>query len=108
MPSARNTTAFYRWKSLANGKTLNKEQEETFRSKPSVVAAIDELEKLRQPLAAAVTEEINLATQHHLVSAADSPDEKLAGKGDNSCVEVEDLLNIIYFGSMFAHANWGK
>ncbi|KAL3368222.1 hypothetical protein AABB24_009215 [Solanum stoloniferum] len=94
--------------SLANGKTLNKEQEETFRSKTSVVAAIDELEKLRQPLAAAVTEEINLATQHHLVSAADSPDEKLAGKDDNSCVEVEDLLNIIYFGSMFAHANWGK
>lgn len=92
--------------SLANGKTLNKEQEETFRSKPSVVAAIDELEKLRQPLAAAVTEEINLATQHHLASAADSPDEKFAGKDDNSC--VENLLNIIYFGNMFNHANWGK
>ncbi|XP_055810147.1 uncharacterized protein LOC129880228 [Solanum dulcamara] len=93
--------------SLSNGKTLNKEQEETFRSKPSVVSAIDELEKLRQPLAAAVAEEINLATQHHLVSAsADFPDEKLAGKEDNSC--VEDLLNIIYFGNMFDHANWGK
>ncbi|KAK4358150.1 hypothetical protein RND71_023760 [Anisodus tanguticus] len=88
--------------SLINGKTLNKEQEETFRSKRAVVAAIDELEKLRQPLATAVTEEINLATQHHK-----DPHEKFVGK-DTNITMVEDLLTIIYFGKMFDFKKWGQ
>ncbi|XP_057779541.1 uncharacterized protein LOC130998125 [Salvia miltiorrhiza] len=46
--------------SHAQGKTLNKEQEETLRSKPYVVAGIDELEKIRQPLLSAVDQEIEL------------------------------------------------
>ncbi|KAH0764658.1 hypothetical protein KY285_000529 [Solanum tuberosum] len=43
--------------SRTKGKTLNKEQEETLRTKSVVITAIDELEKLRHPLAAAVVEE---------------------------------------------------
>ncbi|KAK4380448.1 hypothetical protein RND71_002310 [Anisodus tanguticus] len=70
--------------SVSKGKVLNKEQEETLRSKSTVIAAIDELEKLRQPLAAAVSEEINLAT--------------VASPPINA---IEDLLNLLYFGSMF-------
>ncbi|KAK2985002.1 hypothetical protein RJ640_015597 [Escallonia rubra] len=38
---------------VSPGKPINKEQEETLKSKPSVLAAIDELEKLRQPISAA-------------------------------------------------------
>ncbi|CAL0308164.1 unnamed protein product [Lupinus luteus] len=45
--------------SLSQGKQINKEQEEVLRSKPSVLALIDELEKLRQPLQTALTEELN-------------------------------------------------
>ncbi|XP_016548421.2 uncharacterized protein LOC107848227 [Capsicum annuum] len=70
--------------SVATGKTLNKEQEETLRSKSSIIAVIDELEKLRQPLATAVNEKVN---------------EKLAVKDDNNC--VKDLVSVIYFGNMF-------
>ncbi|VFQ66722.1 unnamed protein product [Cuscuta campestris] len=58
--------------SISNGKALNKEQEETLRSKPSVIAGIEELEKLRQPLTAAVDEEISLAIQRHQVSVSKS------------------------------------
>ncbi|KAG7563817.1 Zinc finger SWIM-type [Arabidopsis suecica] len=47
------------------GKTLNKEQEEVLRSKPAVFVLIEELEKIRAPLSAAVAEEIILATQQY-------------------------------------------
>ena len=50
---------------ISQGKPINKEQEEVLRSKPAVVAQIDELEKLRQPLAAAVLEEVDLTIQHY-------------------------------------------
>jgi len=44
--------------SISQGKTLNKEQEETLRSKPIVSALIDELVKLRiPPPSAAISEE---------------------------------------------------
>ncbi|CAN4123827.1 unnamed protein product [Withania somnifera] len=79
--------------SLSKGKTLNKEQEETLRSKSAVIANIDELEKLRLPLAAAVAEEINQA------SAIETPYTiEYNSKGE---VMVEDLLKLLYFGSMF-------
>ncbi|GLU22949.1 hypothetical protein SLE2022_389850 [Rubroshorea leprosula] len=43
--------------SLAQGKPLNKEQAELFQSKPIFAACIEELQKLRNPLASAVSEE---------------------------------------------------
>ncbi|XP_015062304.1 uncharacterized protein LOC107007956 [Solanum pennellii] len=93
--------------SRTKGKTLNKEQEETLRSKSAVIAAIDELEKLRQPLAAAVVEEINLSTGQHQVSPAESAVNMAidsTNKGEparEGVLVVEDLLNLLYFGSMF-------
>ncbi len=81
--------------SVAQGKVLIKEQEEVLRSKPAVSASIEELEKLRQPLAAAVSEEISLA----MVSVdASRPDQESSHEPGQS---VEDLLNLLYFGSLF-------
>ncbi|XP_059309706.1 uncharacterized protein LOC132060807 [Lycium ferocissimum] len=76
--------------SLSNGKTLNKEQQETLRSKPAIIAGIDELEKLREPLTSAVAEEINLATS--VDSNCDT---------DGLMLVVEDLVKLFYFGFMF-------
>ncbi|KAL8161537.1 hypothetical protein V2J09_013026 [Rumex salicifolius] len=110
--------------SLSQGKTLNKEQQETLRSKPGVVALIDELEKLRAPLSVAVEEEVSLALQSHQGKpSSDLP--SAGGSGDTTASEsaaaevvdvaaptvsgghregggsVEDLLNLLYFGSLF-------
>nr|GMD95880.1 ATP-dependent RNA helicase A-like protein [Ipomoea batatas] len=101
--------------SLAKGKTLNKEQEETLRTKAAVLAGIDELEKLRQPLSAAVEEEISLSVQRRQVSAPEAPvdaapseesgkepEGEVENKGESDAgVVIEDLLNLLYFGSMF-------
>ncbi|GKV22741.1 hypothetical protein SLEP1_g32577 [Rubroshorea leprosula] len=91
--------------SLSQGKPLNKEQEEVLRSKPAVSALIDELEKLRNPLASAVSEEISLARQQDAISADDAacqdqekPTEEEPHEPDHA---VEDLLNLLYFGSLF-------
>lgn len=101
---------------ISQGKAINKEQEDVLRSKPAVTALIDELEKLRQPLSAAVSEEIDLAVRHHQVSLstqpqADAPDEdgleKPSGSEPATTHEpnqlgvAEDLLNLLYFGSLF-------
>lgn len=101
--------------SISQGKPINKEQEDVLRSKPSVSAAIEELEKLRQPLANAVSEEIALALQRHQQQSSVSdnaisdkddseksnygPDEE-GSQGEGGSL-VEDLLNLLYFGSMF-------
>ncbi|GMN70994.1 hypothetical protein TIFTF001_053933 [Ficus carica] len=97
--------------SISQGKPINKEQEEVLRSKPGVSALIDELEKLRQPLSEAVAEEVNLAVQRHQVSSLsggadhqDRPEEavsKASPEPDCREAEVEDLLNLLYFGSLF-------
>jgi len=95
--------------SISQGKTLNKEQEEVLRSKPAVVILIDELEKIRAPLSAAVTEEISLATQLNRASSdqttaseqkevTDIPQE-VSGGDDGA--KLEDLVNFLYFGSLF-------
>ena len=42
-----------------SGKTLSQEQKEVMRSKPVLAAVIDELERLRAPLAAALAEELS-------------------------------------------------
>ncbi|KAG9455746.1 hypothetical protein H6P81_000254 [Aristolochia fimbriata] len=91
---------------LAQGKTLNKEQEEVLRSKPAVAVLIDEYEKLRQPLFSAVQEELALAS----ASASASASATAAAQIQSSPVQkqelstekaVEDLLNLLYFGSLF-------
>ncbi|GFZ00120.1 glycine-rich protein [Actinidia rufa] len=96
--------------SVAQGKPLNKEQEDVLRSKPSVSAAIDELEKLRLPLAAAVADEIRLASSAapSLTAATDDDDEEkqqnvaeIEPKVDRNHSVLEDLLNLLYFGTMF-------
>ncbi|XP_057494230.1 uncharacterized protein LOC130779580 [Actinidia eriantha] len=98
--------------SVSQGKPLNKEQEEVLRTKPSVTAAIDELEKLRQPLAAAVADEISLAVQNHQNSAPPSLNAATASDSEQTVADteskedreysiVEDLLNLLYFGTMF-------
>ncbi|KAJ9187556.1 hypothetical protein P3X46_002998 [Hevea brasiliensis] len=100
--------------SISQGKPINKEQEDVLRSKPSVYAAIEELEKLRQPLATAVSEEIALALQSHQQQSSIS-DNAIPDKDDSeksNCESdkgtpgdcgyaVEDLLNLLYFGTMF-------
>ncbi|CAK7332803.1 unnamed protein product [Dovyalis caffra] len=80
---------------VGQGKTINKEQEDVLRSKPSVSAALDELEKLRQPLSVAVSEEIELAA-HRFNPKSDSTVVPDVRNG-----VVEDLLHLLYFGSLF-------
>ncbi|PIN15211.1 hypothetical protein CDL12_12143 [Handroanthus impetiginosus] len=96
--------------SISQGKTLNKEQEETLRSKPSVLAGIEELEKLRQPLSEAVNQEIQLAFERNKQSVETVPEERMDEKGtvdpvangeDEVDWAVSDLLSLVYFGSIF-------
>ncbi|KAB2032066.1 hypothetical protein ES319_D05G346200v1 [Gossypium barbadense] len=89
--------------SVSQGKPLNKEQEEVLRSKPSVSALIDELEKLRHPLSSAVSEEISLALQRQTISAEETTSEAQQQQQPPSEPDhaVEDLLNLLYFGSLF-------
>lgn len=114
-----NRIAQLEQQSLSQGKSAikNKEQEDLLKSKPSIIAAVDELEKFRQPLSVAVDEEINLALHNNInVNGSGNGDGKEKevivteketvtesetigiGKNDES---VEDLLSLIYFGSMF-------
>ncbi|KAJ6719505.1 GLYCINE-RICH PROTEIN [Salix purpurea] len=81
--------------SIAQGKPINKEQEDVLRSKPFVSAAIDELEKLRQPLSVALSEEIELAA-HRLNPKSES---SVVPEASNEM--LEDLLHLLYFGSLF-------
>lgn len=97
--------------SLSRGKSLNKEQQETLRSKPLVVAGIDELERLRQPLMQAVDEEIQIALESSKHASETRSEGRTAeeenvdrGAGDEKSdvvSAVADLLNLVYFGSMF-------
>uniref|UniRef100_A0A1D1XLB3 Uncharacterized protein C12G12.07c n=1 Tax=Anthurium amnicola TaxID=1678845 RepID=A0A1D1XLB3_9ARAE len=111
--------------SLAQGKSLNKEQEEVLRSKPAVATLIEEYEKLRQPLSAALQEELSLAPlssaaasspplppsdeneQQDLNQVQDPGDGSSDGAGSPQELQpgpdlaVEDLLNLLYFGCLF-------
>lgn len=102
--------------SIAQGKSSvkNKEQEELLKSKPTIVAAVDELEKFRQPLSVAVDEEINLAIRHRNVEASENNGKEVDGGNVGKTLNneqneaaskidllIEDLLSLIYFGSMF-------
>ncbi|GKB98006.1 hypothetical protein Tco_0984143 [Tanacetum coccineum] len=111
----------------------NKEQQDLLLSKPSLVAVIDELEKLRLPLTAAVDEELKNTVSEKPKKGppwtdrgADFPDfidsdsskksknglggddvsKEVGGDGDDVISGkigevVEDLLKVIYFGSVF-------
>jgi hypothetical protein len=76
--------------SAAAGKALNQEQKEVLRSKPIVAALIDELERLRAPLSAALAEEL---------STVPAPSAPAPAAGSDS--SVQDLLALVYFGSLF-------
>uniref|UniRef100_A0A7N0T5K0 Uncharacterized protein n=1 Tax=Kalanchoe fedtschenkoi TaxID=63787 RepID=A0A7N0T5K0_KALFE len=96
--------------SVAQGKVLNKEQEETLRSKTAVLAQIVELEKLKQLLAVAVAEEHAVTVKKYL----ESEKEKEAAatvSAEEGHVEVEedesavgvvgDVLKLLYLGLIF-------
>ncbi|KAK9074675.1 hypothetical protein SSX86_007273 [Deinandra increscens subsp. villosa] len=103
--------------SIAQGKSAikNKEQEDLLKSKPSIVAAVDELEKFRQPLCVAVDEEISLAIKHSQAGTSENNDKEVdcdntetetLAKDENEAAPpavefLEDLLKLIYFGNMF-------
>ncbi|KAK2970920.1 hypothetical protein RJ640_021173 [Escallonia rubra] len=78
---------------VSHGKPINKEQEETLKFKPSVLAAIDELEKLRQPLSAAVTDETQLALERHTPTQNPPTPETLEKQVDDDV--IGDLLNLL-------------
>ncbi|KAF5443250.1 hypothetical protein F2P56_035822 [Juglans regia] len=99
---------------IAQGKPINKEQEEVLRSKPAVSALIDELEKLRQPLSQALSEELSIAAQRQQLSShsapassvdrensADEDDDHGSKNSEPDLGVVEDLLKLLYFGSLF-------
>lgn len=93
--------------SVSQGKTLNKEQEEVLRSKPIVTALMDELDKLRSPLCSALSEELSLHQHQSPPPASDNQPNHVANntKDDNNddddSSSVSDLLNLLYFGSLF-------
>ena len=90
---------------------MNKEHEEVLRSKPSVLALIDELDKLRQPLATALSEELQIngtssqnprhETETENETLAESSGSTEPNSNSRNDVVVEDLLNLLYFGSLF-------
>ncbi|EEF42212.1 conserved hypothetical protein [Ricinus communis] len=89
--------------SISQGKPINKEQEDVLRSKPYVTASIEELEKLKQPLSVAVSEEIDLAIQRQQQqsSSSDRTTNEANGDSNGGGLAIEDLLNLLYFGSLF-------
>ncbi|KAI3977983.1 hypothetical protein MKX01_032360 [Papaver californicum] len=93
---------------VSQGKPLNKEQEEVLRSKTAVLALIDEYEKLRQPLHTAVQEEILLSQSHpnqhqeqEKQPVTEQVEETQKPNPNNEEPVIEDLLKLIYFGSLF-------
>ncbi|KAL6566494.1 hypothetical protein OROGR_002109 [Orobanche gracilis] len=96
--------------SVSQGKTLNKEQEETLRSKSFVIGGVEELEKLRHPLSQAVGQEIELALDKNKqklnIGTTEVPKEVAsvdpdAKSGHDDDASVSDLLKLLYFGSVF-------
>ncbi|KAL5179046.1 Cytochrome P450 720B2 [Glycine soja] len=90
---------------------IRDELEEVLRSKPSILALIDELDKLRQPLATALSEELQIndtssQNPHHQTETenetlAESSGSIEPNSNSRNDVVVEDLLNFLYFGSLF-------
>ncbi|XP_037459478.1 uncharacterized protein LOC119330476 isoform X1 [Triticum dicoccoides] len=76
--------------SVAAGKMLNQEQKELMHSKPVIAALIDELERLRVPLSTALTKELSTV-----------PAPAAGSSSFGSDLSIQDLLALIYFGSLF-------
>ncbi|XP_037413620.1 uncharacterized protein LOC119276600 isoform X2 [Triticum dicoccoides] len=76
--------------SVAAGKMLNQEQKELMHSKPVIAALIDELERLRVPLSTSLTKELSTV-----------PAPAAGSSSFGSDLSVQDLLALIYFGSLF-------
>lgn len=92
--------------SVAQGKPLNKEQEDVLRSKPLIVALIDELEKLRLPLSQALQEEHSLlSSSQHQPEPESEPEPEPQPQPKSSAFEadsiIEDLIKLLYFGILF-------
>lgn len=95
--------------SIAQGKTLIKEQEEMIPLKAAIVAQIDELEKLRQPISVALQEEHSLLLssqqQQHPPPPPPPPPQPKTEAASSSVFEddsgLEDLLKLLYFGILF-------
>ncbi|KAG6521893.1 uncharacterized protein LOC122052434 [Zingiber officinale] len=95
--------------SIAQGKPLNKEQEEVLRSKPTILTLIDEYEKLQGPLAAAVQEELDRASSD--TAPAVSPPPPLSTPQEETPIPADDkeepdravidILTLAYFGCLF-------
>ncbi|KAL1804386.1 hypothetical protein DCAR_0936033 [Daucus carota subsp. sativus] len=90
---------------IAQKKPLNKEQEEVYKSKSSVIIAIEELEKMRQPLAAAVAEEIDLAIRVKIKNGEENVVEEKgigdSGKMGGQDFGIEEVLKLVYFAGLF-------
>ncbi|XP_051145886.1 uncharacterized protein LOC127261642 isoform X2 [Andrographis paniculata] len=82
--------------SLARGQPLNKEQEALLNSKPSLLAAVKELENLRPSLSHAVAREIELSFSN-LKRSVDAERERVKARA----AAVSDLLTILYLGKVF-------
>ncbi|XP_037460276.1 uncharacterized protein LOC119331208 isoform X2 [Triticum dicoccoides] len=76
--------------SVAAGKMLNQEQKQLMHSKPVIAALIDELERLRVPLFTALTKELSTV-----------PAPAAGSSSFGSDLSIQDLLALIYFGSLF-------
>ncbi|CAH1431190.1 unnamed protein product [Lactuca virosa] len=92
--------------SIVQGKSIikNKDQEKLLKSKPIIIAVVDELEKSRQPLSVAVDEETTLALQRRHNDNVENCNKSQTLDGDeeqHAALPVDDLLSLIYFGSIF-------
>lgn len=72
------------------GKTINKEQEDVLRSKVGVLALIDELEKLKQPLSIAVKEELAERGRELMRRDEDNSSANEAGNNNGNGEIIED------------------
>lgn len=101
---------------VAQGKSMNREQEDLLRSKLAVSALIEEYEHLRQPIYDSLQEEISLAMaaskkqavedvkkneEEKKTEAEEVSDVKEEKEDDTILAAVEDLLHLLYFGNLF-------
>ncbi|KAL0336294.1 UNVERIFIED_CONTAM: hypothetical protein Sradi_4841300 [Sesamum radiatum] len=92
------------------GKPSTRSRRKPYARNPSVLAGIDELEKLRQPLSQAVNQEIQLALEKNKQSPETATEERTEEEGTvepgadgekDGVSAVSDLLSLVYFGSIF-------
>ena len=96
--------------SVAEGKSLNKDQQELLASKAGVETLIDEYEKLQKPLTDALKEEMG-ARAHEVAAAQEAARkaeaevaaerEKAAESAGGGGGAVEEVLTLLYFACLF-------